>query len=73
MTLRKSAKDGPRRVRRTKLADEADCAEWQKAIEKRLADARTRFDSLAGSRTGTQTLRDAAASLLTQWFLHGRR
>jgi hypothetical protein len=54
-------------------ADERACAEWRKAIEKRLADARTRFDALAGSRTGTQTLRDAAAGLLMQWFLHGRR
>jgi hypothetical protein len=54
-------------------ADERACAEWRKAIEKRLADARNRFDALAGSRTGTQTLRDAAAGLLMQWFLHGRR
>jgi hypothetical protein len=29
--------------------------------------------ALAGSRTGTQTLRDAAAGLMRQWFLHGRR
>jgi hypothetical protein len=54
-------------------ADEAACAEWHKAIEKRLADAHSRFDALAGSRTGTQTLRDAAAGLLMQWFIHGRR
>ena len=52
-------------------ADEGACVEWHKAIEKRLADARTGFDALAGSRTGTQTLRDAAAGLLMQWFLHG--
>ena len=54
-------------------ADEAACAEWHKAIEKRLADAHSRFDALAGSRTGTQTLRDAAAGLMRQWFLHVRR
>ena len=54
-------------------ADEDACGEWQKAIEKRLAGARSRFDALAGSRTGTQSLRDAAAGLLMQWFLHGRR
>ena len=54
-------------------ADEEACAEWHRAIEKRLADARSCFDALAGSRTGTQTLRDAAAGLLRQWFLHGRR
>ena len=54
-------------------ADEAACAEWHEAIEKRLADAHSRFDALAGSRTGTQTLRDAAAGLMRQWFLHGRR
>jgi hypothetical protein len=53
-------------------ADEDACAEWHKAIERRLADARSRFDALAGSRTGTQTLRDAAAGLLMQWFVHGR-
>ena len=53
-------------------ANEAACAEWQTAVEKRLADAHGRFDALAGSRTGTQTLRDAAAGLLMQWLLHGR-
>jgi len=53
-------------------ADEADSDEWQKAIQKRLAHARTRFEALAGSRTGTQPLRDAAAGVLMQWFLHGR-
>ena len=52
--------------------DEDHCAEWKKAIERRVADARSRFDALAGSRTGTQTLRDAAAGLLMQWFIHGR-
>ena len=36
------------------------------------ADVWTGFDALAGSRTGTQTLRDAAAGLLMQWLLHGR-
>jgi hypothetical protein len=54
-------------------ADERACAEWHTAINQRLADARGRFDELAGSRTGTQTLRAAAAGLLMQWFLHGRR
>jgi hypothetical protein len=53
-------------------ADEDACAEWHRAIEKRLADARSRFDALAGSRTGTQTLREASADLLMQWFIHGR-
>jgi hypothetical protein len=52
---------------------EGACAEWRKAVEERLAASRARFDALAGSRTGTRTLRDAAAGLLTQWFLHGRR
>ena len=51
---------------------DGDCAQWQRAVEKRLADARNRFDELAGSCTGTQTLRDATAGLLTQWFIHGR-
>jgi hypothetical protein len=54
-------------------ADEAACAEWEEAIKRRLTDARNRFDDLAGSRTGTQTLREASAGLLLQWFLHGRR
>ncbi len=53
--------------------DESACTEWLKAVENRLNDARARFDSLAGSRTGTQTLRDAAAGLLMHWFIHGRR
>jgi hypothetical protein len=51
---------------------EDHCAEWKKAVERHVADARSRFDALAGSRTGTQTLRDAAAGLLMQWFIHGR-
>ena len=54
-------------------SEEGDCLEWQKAVENRLADARARFDALAGSRTGTQALRVAAAGLLMQWFVHGRR
>ena len=49
------------------------CVQWRRSIERRLADARTDFDALAASRTGTDTLRDAAAGLLMQWFLHGRR
>jgi len=52
--------------------DQAACDEWQKEIDKRLTGARNRFDALSGSRTGTQTLRDAAAGLLLQWFTHGR-
>jgi hypothetical protein len=54
-------------------ADEGDCAEWQRAVENRLADARNRFDSLASSRTGTERIRDGTTNILIQWFLHGRR
>ncbi len=52
--------------------DESCCLDWHKAVESRLSLARNRFDALAGSRTGTESLREAAASLLMQWFLHGR-
>ena len=37
-------------------ADKGALVEWRQAIEKRLADARSFFDALAGSRTGTETL-----------------
>ncbi len=52
---------------------ESDCLEWRKAVEKRLADARRRFDELADSGTCTRKLRDATARLLMQWFIHGWR
>ena len=54
-------------------ADEGACADWDKAIEKRLADARSRFDALAGSRAGTAARGKASVGLLLQWFVHGRR
>ncbi|MBI4570168.1 MAG: SAM-dependent DNA methyltransferase [Planctomycetes bacterium] len=53
-------------------SDSIACAEWREAIEKRLSDARVRFDLLAASRTGAQALRDAASLLLSHWFTHGR-
>jgi hypothetical protein len=51
---------------------EKDCQRWQKDISARLSDAHKRYDELAGSRTGTPALREAATALLMQWFIHGR-
>jgi hypothetical protein len=54
-------------------ADEVACAEWHKAVAKRIAEARSKFEGLAGSRTGTERLREGIEGLLLQWFMHGRR
>ena len=54
-------------------ADETACDEWRNAIQNRLADARRRFDDLAGLRANKRSLRKAIAGVLMQWFLHGRR
>jgi len=54
-------------------AGEADCQKWRADMKTRLDAARSRFDSLTGSRTGSENLREAAANLLMQWFIHGRR
>jgi len=53
-------------------ADEGTSKQWRKDIQERLASAGVRFDDLAGSRTGSQTLRDGIVRLLMQWFVHGR-
>jgi hypothetical protein len=52
--------------------DDDTCRQWRQGIDGRLATARARFDTLTGSRTGSENLRDAAADLLMQWFIHGR-
>jgi hypothetical protein len=53
-------------------ADAGDCRQWRQAIKSRLDTARSRFDELAASRTGTENLREASADLLMQWYVHGR-
>ena len=53
--------------------DEPACREWGRLIARRLAAASARFDQLAGSRTGTQTLRDDTVAALLHWYVHGRR
>jgi hypothetical protein len=52
--------------------DPATCEQWREAVMARLLAARKRFQSLAGSRTGSDTLQEATADLLMQWFIHGR-
>ena len=55
------------------LPEEADvCKEWLGKLEDRLAEARARFESLVGSRTGTPRLQEQTADLVMQWFIHGR-
>jgi len=53
-------------------SDEAGCRQWRQAVETRLDAARSRLDTLTGSRTGSENLREASADLLMQWFIHGR-
>jgi len=55
------------------LPKETDvCKEWLGQLQERLSEARSRFQSLAGSRTGTAKLEEQTADLLMQWFIHGR-
>ena len=53
--------------------DEQTCDRWRKDLEKRLTEARSRFEALAETRTGTDSLRSATAGMLMQWFIHGRK
>ncbi len=52
--------------------DAKDCKQWNKTIASRLSAARTRFEELAGSRTGDEKLRDGTVAVLMQWLVHGR-
>jgi len=52
--------------------DEAACRELRRMLESRQSAARNRFGELTGTRTGSENLREAAADLLLQWFIHGR-
>ena len=49
-----------------------DCDKCLEQLAKRVAAADERFTDLAASRTGTQSLQEKTASLLMQWYLHGR-
>ena len=48
------------------------CKNWIAEIQTRLATAKTRFENLAASRTGTSSLLEQALAMLMQWFIHGR-
>ena len=48
------------------------CAGAVTAIGERLSSARTRFEQLAGSRTGTETMQTKVTDLLVHWHTHGR-
>jgi hypothetical protein len=50
----------------------AGCQRVLAAVEERIATARARFEDLAASRTGIESLRDDIVELLMRWFLHGR-
>ncbi len=52
---------------------EQACAVLRQELNDRLGEARSRFEALAESRTGTDTLRNATAGMLMQWFIHGRQ
>jgi len=52
-------------------ADEATCAEWQKAIENRISEARSGFEDLAVYRSDMERLREEIVAVLLQWFIHG--
>ncbi len=56
-----------------RLPKEGDvCKQWVAKLQERLSDARARFQSWAGSRTGTAKLEEQTVDLLMQWFIHGR-
>ena len=56
---------------RVPVAEDA-CKECRRAVDERLAKARSRFAELAESRSGNQGFQDGVTSLLMQWFVHGR-
>ena len=49
-----------------------DCVRCLEALQIRLKRAEDHFTGLACSRTGTQSLQEKTASLLMQWYIHGR-
>jgi hypothetical protein len=51
---------------------EQDCVQLATALEKRLADARSRFEELAAVRAGTDELREWVVDTLYKWFVHGK-
>ena len=51
---------------------EQDCGQLATALEKRLADARSRFEELAAERAGTDDLRERVVDLLHKSVVHGR-
>jgi hypothetical protein len=53
-------------------SDEATCKQWRKDIDVRLATASKRFEELAATRTGDNTLRESIVVLLKQWYVHGK-
>jgi hypothetical protein len=52
-------------------ADEATCAEWHKAVENRISEARSRFEDLAVYRSDMERVREEIVAVLLQWFIHG--
>jgi len=51
--------------------DEAACAEWREAVEKRISEARSRFEDLAVYRSDMERVREEIVAVLLQWFIHG--
>jgi hypothetical protein len=52
--------------------DEAACAEWRKAVENRISEARSRFEDLAVYRSDMERVREEIVAVLLRWFIHGR-
>ena len=52
--------------------DKAGCQALKAALESRLAQARARFEELAGRRTSDERRQEQMVSLLMQWFVRGR-
>jgi hypothetical protein len=53
-------------------SDEKTCNLWRKEAQARLDAARTRFEQLAGARTGDESMQEGIMALLTKWLVHGR-
>lgn len=58
---------------KVKVPQEAvTCKDWKKNIQEQIKQIEEQSETLAGSRTGNEKLREQVSMLLKQWFIHGR-
>jgi len=51
---------------------ERECEKVSQSLEKRLADAQTKFNELAQQYAGTDKLREQVTEILRRWFIYGK-